>query len=1012
MYSNGYKYRKLITIDATKVFSSSQTDFPVHFKNTDTDLKSIVNGGLVTNGTHLDIRFETTGGTQLAHEIQEYNPTTGFLSAWIKLDINNSTNTTYYLYFGKDSVSSDEQNISSVWSNGYTQVLHLGNKTLTGAENEIPDSSGNNRTASGHGFQMEVGQITLSNTIDAGTPVYQDITFQNTYVEPVVVTFVQTRNGSDTIDSRVTNLTSTGCRIFVQEPTHGEHSSETVSYIVVEKGEWYLSEYVTGNSAIHIEAGKVNTKKYTYEGIGLTDYETVSFGSSFAGTPAVVHKLMTRNTTTFASTAMSNLSSSGFRIAIETLDAGTTFSIDETIGWIAIEHGLSNISTDYISGSKTTDNERLVIETHGNRNDGTSDGDDDTEDKINFASTFSSVPIVIASGNTYNGLDGYVTRGSGTNSTTSNGLFASEGQTTDSERNHANESFSRLIFEKDLRISGIPTVTSGGITGSALNFNSRKGQIINSKYVMNAAHTTHFAIMAWVKFTYSNDAVATAVFNLDRDKYIELAVNGFGSNQKIRATMYGATSGVKAAVGATSINDGNWHLIAVTYARLTGTSTFTVWLDNGTSDGSNTFGSFENLGLTGATASSMIGIRSKSTAYNVKGGRYTENRSFFHGDINNIFVISGIARGQHFYADHYRNVTNTTNWYTIGGSQGYPSANRAAKISGKAVEASSVSTKLTGKDSSSSNRASVISGSANVASAKSAKVTGSDVFDVGINAALKGKDSTNNTRASVISGKSLGSSTISAGIFGSFTLSSDLLSISEFITNTKAAKISGYDTSALDIQTKIRGGLNEGNSITAKVSGIEATTGEVLAKIKGIDTSSVDIQAKTAGKLSADSSILASVYGATRGESETLAKIKGKESTDSNISAKLGGSVSQDGEIFAVIRGSTYEDSSISSKIIGVDNVDSDILSKVKGSLATESSISSKITGGVGSSRAVKVLCDIWSRTPEEGSQWEQGEEILSNWDRSNEIDSDFVREGEQEGDDWIRINETESEWN
>lgn len=1012
MYSNGYKYRKLITIDATKVLSSSQSDFPVHLKNTDADLKSIANGGLVTNGTHLDIRFETTGGTQLPHEVQEYNASTGFLSAWIKLDINNSTNTTYYMYFGKDTVSSSEQNASSVWSNGYTQVLHLGNKTLTGAENEVADSSGNSRTASAHGFQMEVGQITLSNTIDASTPVYEDVTFQNTYVDPVVVTFVQTRNGSDTIDSRVTNVTSTGCRIFVQEPTHGEHSSETVSYIVVEKGEWYVSEFAAASRAIHIKAGTVSTKKYTYEGIGLTDYETVTFASSFTGTPAVVHKLMTRNTSTFASTAMSNLTTSGFRIGIETLDAGTTFSQNETIGWIAIEHGMSTITTDYISGSKTTNNERLIIEVLGYTSDGTADGDDDTEDKITFASSFSSVPIVIASGNTYNGLDGYVTRGSGTNSITQNGLFASEGQTADSERNHANEYFSRLIFQKDLRISSIPTVTSGGITGSALNFNSQKGQLLNSKYVMNAAHTTHLAIMAWVKFTYDNSDVATAVFSLDRDKYIELAVNGFGSNKKIRATMYGATSGVKSAIGSTDINDGNWHLIAVTYARLTGTSTFTVWLDNGTSDGSNTFGSFENLGLGGATAASMIGIRSKATAYNVAGGRYTENRAFFHGDINNIFVISGIARGQQFYADHYRNVTNTTNWYTIGGSQGYPSGNRSAKIRGKEVGSSSINAKVKGKLTSDSNRSSVISGSASVSSIKSAKVKGSDISSVSISASIKGKESTNNTRSAVLSGKALVSSSITSNLFGAYTLSSDLLSLSEFITDTRAAKLSGYDTDTADIEAKTRGGLNESNNRTAKVSGIEATTGEVLAKIKGIDTSSVDIRAKTSGKLSADSSILASVYGATLGESETLAKIKGKESTDSNISAKVGGSVNQSGEIFAVVRGSTYEDSSISSKIKGIDNVDSDISAKVWGVLQVDSSILSKITGGVGSSRAAKVLCDIWARTPEEASQWEQREEVLSDWDRNNEIDSGFIREEEQENDEWIRINETDSDWN
>ena len=59
-WSNGYSYRRAITISHTKVPTTDQTDFPVLVSGTFSYLATTANGGNVTNSsavsyTHLDV---------------------------------------------------------------------------------------------------------------------------------------------------------------------------------------------------------------------------------------------------------------------------------------------------------------------------------------------------------------------------------------------------------------------------------------------------------------------------------------------------------------------------------------------------------------------------------------------------------------------------------------------------------------------------------------------------------------------------------------------------------------------------------------------------------------------------------------------------------------------------------------------------------------------------------------------------------------------------------------------
>jgi len=74
---------------------------------------------------------------------------------------------------------------------------------------------------------METGQVELTDTIDLG--VKAQIEFRHVYNDPVVVAFINTRNGDESVSPRVKDVTSTGCTIYMQEPDHQNHSPETVS---------------------------------------------------------------------------------------------------------------------------------------------------------------------------------------------------------------------------------------------------------------------------------------------------------------------------------------------------------------------------------------------------------------------------------------------------------------------------------------------------------------------------------------------------------------------------------------------------------------------------------------------------------------------------------------------------------------------------------------------------------------------------------------------------------------
>src|SRR6056297_3587401 len=140
-FDESWSHRNKIIIDSSNV-DGELTDWPLLFKTIDTDLAESAQ----SSGD--DIVFADSTGTQLSHEIESYDSSTGKLWAHVKLpEVSASSDTELYIYYG-NSNAENQENVSDVWSNGYERVYHLSeNVSGTGNIGSYSDSSPNNSPA-------------------------------------------------------------------------------------------------------------------------------------------------------------------------------------------------------------------------------------------------------------------------------------------------------------------------------------------------------------------------------------------------------------------------------------------------------------------------------------------------------------------------------------------------------------------------------------------------------------------------------------------------------------------------------------------------------------------------------------------------------------------------------------------------------------------------------------------------------------------------------------------------
>ena len=158
--SNTQAYKRAITINHSNVQNTDQLNFPVLISvpSTTPYLATVANGGEVQNSSGYDIFFtaDQAGQQLLDFDLDNYNPSTGAASFWVRIpDLSHTTDTMIYIWYGIANVTYSLENRLGVWSNNYLSVYHLGNGSTVSAS----DSGIAGYTLSGSAYSSSTGEI-------------------------------------------------------------------------------------------------------------------------------------------------------------------------------------------------------------------------------------------------------------------------------------------------------------------------------------------------------------------------------------------------------------------------------------------------------------------------------------------------------------------------------------------------------------------------------------------------------------------------------------------------------------------------------------------------------------------------------------------------------------------------------------------------------------------------------------------------------------------------------------
>ena len=139
--SNGYAYRRTITIDHTRAGSSDLVNFPLLLNITDPLLRPVVNGGHVNSAAGYDIivTSDAAGMQKLDHQVESYNPNAGQIVAWVRIPVlSHTSDTVVNLFYGNPGIAGSQENKNGVWDGTFDAVYHMSDNA---ANNTVADST-------------------------------------------------------------------------------------------------------------------------------------------------------------------------------------------------------------------------------------------------------------------------------------------------------------------------------------------------------------------------------------------------------------------------------------------------------------------------------------------------------------------------------------------------------------------------------------------------------------------------------------------------------------------------------------------------------------------------------------------------------------------------------------------------------------------------------------------------------------------------------------------------------
>lgn len=289
-----------------------------------------------------------------------------------------------------------------------------GANSLTQASYIQVESSGDGNPAGSSPAElpMELGEVLVDHN-------WRRVSFSTPFTNPIVVAKPLSYNGSDPAVVRVKGVDATGFWIRVQEWDYldGRHASETVSYLVIERGRHQLPD------GAWVEAGRLVT--------GATNsFVTRSFSEPLYETPVVFATVTTVNEADAVTTRLRKVTVKGFEVGMREQESKPQKHLAESIDYVAFEPSFGVVNglryeIGFMAGG-VTDKPKTLL----------------------YQGSYAQEPLFLADMQTTNGIDTANLRWRNRNEASLE-LWVSEEKSKDSEIAHTTESIGYFAGTKD-----------------------------------------------------------------------------------------------------------------------------------------------------------------------------------------------------------------------------------------------------------------------------------------------------------------------------------------------------------------------------------------------------------------------------------------------------------------------------------------------------------------------------------------------------------------------------------
>lgn len=218
-----FQYARQITIDHTLCGSADSTSFPVLISNTYPYLKTLANGGFVTNASGFDVGFyaDPALSQKLPWETELYTASTGQVIYWVQVPtLSVAQDTKIYMGYGNTAITTDQSTPTTVWDANYLGVYHFGTSASLTVADSKNVNNGTNHAATATAQQINGGAAFsgASQYISAGVTGYNVAQAQPLTLEG----WLKTSASNDSGLGYLQVTTFAGYRLFTNGLTPGK----------------------------------------------------------------------------------------------------------------------------------------------------------------------------------------------------------------------------------------------------------------------------------------------------------------------------------------------------------------------------------------------------------------------------------------------------------------------------------------------------------------------------------------------------------------------------------------------------------------------------------------------------------------------------------------------------------------------------------------------------------------------------------------------------------------------